>query len=235
MIPLKDDNPTELKPVVTITLLATCVLVFLWQISHDANNMNLIFRRMGVVPALLIGGERTPPDLGALAPSLTVFTSMFLHGGWMHLAGNMLYLWIFGNNVEDAMGHKRFLAFYLVCGVCAVFAQALPDPGSTIPMVGASGAISGLLGAYLLLYPHARVVVLVPIFYFIRVMYLPAWIVLALWFVFQLINSAATAGSGGGGVAFGAHIGGFIAGMALVAVFKRPGFKLLHPANVHRR
>ena len=235
MIPIKDDNPTELRPVVTIALIAGCVLAFLWQVSHDPRGMNLIFLRMGVIPALLVGGERTPDDFGALAPTLTMFTSMFLHGGWMHLAGNMLYLWIFGNNVEDAMGHGRFIVFYLVCGVCAVFAQALPDPSSTIPMVGASGAISGLLGAYLLLYPHARVMVVVPIFYFIRILYLPAWIVLALWFVFQLINTAATAGGSGGGVAFGAHVGGFVAGMALVAGFKRRGFKLLHPANVHRR
>ena len=232
MIPLKDDNPTELKPQLTIALIATCVLVFLWQFSHSPQDMNLIFMRMGVIPALLIGDARAAPELNILLPAATIFTSMFLHGGWMHLIGNMLYLWIFGNNIEDAMGHGRFIIFYLLCGICAVFAQAIPDPDSTIPMVGASGAISGVLGAYLLLYPNARVLMLVPLGFFTRIMYLPAWVVLAMWFGLQLISSAAQGGEGG--VAFGAHIGGFIAGMVLVSAFKRPGFKLLNPGNIYR-
>ncbi len=233
MIPLKDDNPTELKPQLTIALIAACILVFLWQSSHDPQGMNLIFLRMGVIPALLIGDARADPELGVLLPAATLFTSMFLHGGWMHLIGNMLYLWIFGNNIEDAMGHGRFIVFYLLCGVFAVFAQAIPDPDSIVPMVGASGAISGVLGAYLLLYPNARVLMLVPLGFFTRIMYMPAWVVLALWFGLQLLSSRYSAQSGGG-VAFGAHIGGFIAGMALVSAFKRPGFKLLNPGNVHR-
>ena len=233
MIPLKDDNPTELKPQLTIALIATCVLVFLWQYSHSPQDMNLIFMRMGVIPALLIGDARAAPELDVLLPAATIFTSMFLHGGWAHLIGNMLYLWIFGNNIEDAMGHGRFIVFYLLCGICAVFAQAIPDPDSTIPMVGASGAISGVLGAYLLLYPNARVLMLVPLGFFTRIMYLPAWVVLAMWFGLQLISSAARGGEGG--VAFGAHIGGFIAGMVLVSAFKRPGFKLLNPGNIYRR
>jgi membrane associated rhomboid family serine protease len=148
---------------------------------------------------------------------MTIFTSMFMHGGWMHLIGNMLYLWIFGDNVEDSMGHPRFIVFYLVCGTVAVFAQALPDTQSTIPMIGASGAISGVLGAYLLLYPHARVVVLIPL-----------GIVLALWFGLQLAQSALTP-KDVAGIAFGAHIGGFLAGMALVPLFKSRRVRLLNP------
>jgi membrane associated rhomboid family serine protease len=153
---------------------------------------------------------------------------MFLHGGWMHLIGNMLYLWIFGNNVEDAMGHVRFVIFYLLCGVAAVFAQALPDATSTIPMIGASGAISGVLGAYLLLYPRAHVLVAIPLGFYMRTMYLPAMVVLGFWFVLQLINSA-LADPGQGGVAFGAHIGGFVAGMVLLPLFKHRNVRLFAP------
>ncbi len=153
---------------------------------------------------------------------------MFLHGGWLHLIGNMLYLWIFGDNVEDGMGHLRFIVFYLVCGTVAVFAQALPDTQSTIPMIGASGAISGVLGAYLLLYPHARVVVLIPLGFLSQVILLPAGIVLALWFGLQLLQSAITP-KDVAGIAFGAHIGGFIAGMVLVPLFKSKRARLFHP------
>jgi membrane associated rhomboid family serine protease len=153
---------------------------------------------------------------------------MFLHGGWMHLIGNMLYLWIFGNNVEDAMGHARFLAFYVLCGAAAVFAQALPAPDSTIPMIGASGAISGVLGAYLLLYPHARVLVLIPLGAFSRLVYLPAMVVLGFWFALQLLSTL-LADPNQPGVAFGAHAGGFVAGMLLIPLFKRRGVPLFHP------
>jgi membrane associated rhomboid family serine protease len=146
----------------------------------------------------------------------------------MHLIGNMLYLWIFGNNVEDAMGHVRFVLFYLLCGIVAALAQALPNPDSTIPMIGASGAISGVLGAYLLLYPRARVLVLVPLGYYTRLVHLPAMFVLGFWFVLQLINSALLTQTGGG-VAWGAHIGGFVAGMALIPLFKRRNVPLFAP------
>jgi membrane associated rhomboid family serine protease len=159
---------------------------------------------------------------------------MFLHGGWMHLIGNMLYLWIFGNNVEDAMGHARFVVFYVLCGIAAALAQALPSPGSTIPMIGASGAISGVLGAYLLLYPRAQVLVLLPLGLFTRLVHLPAVAVLGFWFVLQLINSALAPGDGGG-VAWGAHVGGFVAGAALIPFFKRRGVRLFAPAHRHRR
>jgi membrane associated rhomboid family serine protease len=153
---------------------------------------------------------------------------MFLHGGWMHIIGNMLYLWIFGDNVEDAMGHARYLVFYLTCGVAAALTQAFLDPQSTLPMIGASGAISGVLGAYLLLYPRARVLTLIPLGFFSQVVWLPAAFILLLWFGLQLLSNLFTR-SGSGGVAFGAHIGGFLAGMLLVGLFKRRGFSLFNP------
>jgi membrane associated rhomboid family serine protease len=153
---------------------------------------------------------------------------MFLHGGWMHLIGNMLYLWVFGNNVEDSMGHARFTAFYLACGVAAVFAQTLLNQDSTIPMVGASGAISGVLGAYLLLLPRARVLVAIPLGFYFHTVRLPAAAVLGLWFILQLVNTL-LADPTKGGVAFGAHIGGFIAGMALIPLFKRRDVRLRNP------
>ena len=163
-----------------------------------------------------------------MPPTLTVFTSMFMHGGWMHLIGNMLYLWIFGNNIEDSMGHVRFVIFYLLCGVAAVFAQALPNTDSTIPMIGASGAISGVLGAYLLLFPRAHVLVLIPLGFYAHTTRLPAMVVLGFWFLLQLLNSA-LADPGQGGVAFGAHIGGFIAGMVLLPLFKHRHVRLFAP------
>ncbi|MEW6331011.1 MAG: rhomboid family intramembrane serine protease [Pseudomonadota bacterium] len=228
MIPLHDDNPTTIKPLLTIAFIAACVLVFLWQISLGTRGFEAAVFRLGVIPATLLGGKTLPPELALVPPSMTVFTSMFLHGGWMHLIGNMLYLWIFGNNVEDAMGHVRFVIFYLLCGIAAVLAQALPDTNSTIPMIGASGAISGVLGAYLLLYPRAHVLVLIPLGVYMHTTRLPAMVVLGFWFVLQLLNSA-LADSSQGGVAFGAHIGGFVAGMVLLPLFKRRGVPLFAP------
>lgn len=174
---------------------------------------------LGLVPAALFGVNSQILDLLSVPPAVTLFSSMFLHGGWMHLIGNMLYLWIFGNNVEDSMGHLRFVLFYLLCGIAAGLAQAIPNPESMVPMVGASGAISGVLGAYLLLYPHARVLVLLPLGIFSRVFHLPAVWVLGFWFVYQILSSALSSAQGGG-VAWGAHIGGFIAGMLLIPLFK---------------
>ncbi|HSH30709.1 MAG TPA: rhomboid family intramembrane serine protease [Thiohalobacter sp.] len=219
MFPLKDDNPAELPPRVTVTLIAACVLAFFWQLSLGQARQAAVFA-FGTVPAVLFGLAELPSELSLIPAELTLVTSMFMHGGWLHLIGNMLYLWIFGNNVEDAMGHVRFIVFYLVCGLVAVLSHALPSPESTVPMIGASGAISGVLGAYLLLYPHARVLVAIPIGFIIQTFYLPAVAVLGLWFVMQLLNSATTA-TEGGGVAWGAHIGGFVAGMLLVPLFKR--------------
>src|SRR3954465_11721639 len=152
VLPLHDDNPTTTRPYVTVGLMIANLLVFVWQhllLAPEAAERAVY--ALGVIPAVLMGREVLPAELALLPASATILTSMFLHGGFLHLAGNMLYLWIFGNNVEDAMGHARFLAFYLLCGVAAVFAQVLPNPGSVVPMIGASGAISGVLGAYMLL------------------------------------------------------------------------------------
>ena len=228
MIPLRDDNPSFRPQIVTVSFIVMCVLVWLWQLSFGAQGGQRIVYALGVVPASLLGKQQLPPELSLVAPWMTVFTSMFMHGGWMHLIGNMLYLWVFGDNVEDAMGHGRFVAFYLLCGVAAVLAQALPDPSSTIPMVGASGAISGVLGAYLLLYPHARVLVAIPLGFYLHTMRIPAGLVLLLWFGLQLLSSA-MAQPGQGGVAFRAHIGGFIAGMILIAIFKQRRVRLRLP------
>jgi membrane associated rhomboid family serine protease len=228
LIPLSDDNPSNTPQVVTVAFIVMCVLVWLWQLSFGAQGGQRIVYALGVVPASLLGQQQLPPELSLVAPWMTMFTSMFMHGGWMHLIGNMLYLWIFGDNVEDAMGHGRFAVFYLLCGVAAVLAQALPDPSSTIPMVGASGAISGVLGAYLLLYPHARVLVAIPLGFILHTMRIPAGLVLVLWFGLQLLSSA-MAQPGQGGVAFRAHIGGFVAGMILILFFKRRQVRLRLP------
>ncbi len=234
MIPLHDDNPTDILPVLTLVFIGLCVLVFLWQVSlGPAANQQAVYS-LGVIPAVLLGQVSLPPELEVLPPALTIATSMFLHGGFMHLAGNMLYLWIFGNNVEDALGHARFLMFYFLCGAAAVFGQVLQNPSSAIPMIGASGAISGVLGAYLLLYPHARVLVLLPLGFYAQLIRLPAAWVLGFWFVLQLINSMLS-DPGAAGVAWFAHIGGFIAGMALVPLIKRSGVKLLHERHGSRK
>ena len=231
MIPLRDDNPSALKPIVNISLIVVCSVVFLWEFLHGPQGSALIGYSLGLVPSVLFGFDQLPPELSVVPPAATIFTSMFLHGGWMHLIGNMLYLWIFGDNVEDSMGHGRFVVFYILCGVAAALAQALPDPHSQLPMVGASGAISGVLGAYLLLYPHARVLVLIPLGFFLQTARLPASIVLLLWFALQFLSNLMTK-SGSGGVAFRAHIGGFVAGMLLVWVFKKRGVRMFNPARM---
>ncbi|MGD2082204.1 MAG: rhomboid family intramembrane serine protease [Chromatiales bacterium] len=228
MLPLHDDNPTRSPAVVTYTLIAACVLVFLWQISLGTEAHNRVVYALGSIPAVLFGNRELDPSLVMVPAWATVVTSMFLHGGWMHLLGNMLFLWIFGNNVEDVMSHGRFIVFYLLCGVAAAMAQAVPDPESVLPMIGASGAISGVLGAYLLLFPHARVLVGIPLGFLIYTVYMPAAWVLLLWFGLQLLNSW-LAGDQEGGVAFGAHIGGFAAGMLLIPLFKRRSVRLFAP------
>jgi membrane associated rhomboid family serine protease len=218
MIPIRDHNPTTRTPYVTVALIVTCVLIFLWQVSLGPNAGQAMVQQLGFIPALLFGHATFGPEGGLLPAWSTLFTSMFLHGGFMHLAGNMLYLWVFGNNIEDVMGHGRFLVFYLLCGLAAAMAQALPDMGSIIPMIGASGAISGVLGAYLLLFPKAQVQVLIPIGFLIM-RTLPAGWLLGFWIVFQVFSGFAS-GVEGGGVAWWAHVGGFVAGMALIHLFR---------------
>ncbi|MSR24638.1 MAG: rhomboid family intramembrane serine protease [Nitrospiraceae bacterium] len=234
MIPLHDDNPTEINPLVTIALIVTCALVFLYEVSLPERAGETFVFHYGAIPASIFGHEATlSEDAVAVPVTLTLLTSMFLHGGWMHLIGNMLYLWIFGNNVEDVMGHVKFVIFYVVCGILAAMSHALTDPTSGIPMVGASGAISGVLGAYLLLYPRAQVLVVIPLGIFMKTMYVPAGFVLGFWFVLQLLSGGMSLGQGGGGVAFFAHVGGFVAGMALIGFFKHPNVRFFAPAR-HR-
>ena len=224
MLPVYDDNPRLARPIVTILLIAACCLAWLWQVMLAPTEGIRVVYQLGMIPASLFGHALLPPDLAVVPPWMTVLTSMFLHAGWLHLLGNMLYLWIFGDNVEASMDRVRFLVFYVACGAAAAFAQALADPQSHIPMVGASGAIAGALGGYLVLHPRARVlmVILIPILW--PRFYVPAWIVLAVWFGLQLFGEF---GSTGDGVAYWAHIGGFVAGMALVPFFRRRGVPLL--------
>jgi len=232
MIPLHDDNPARITPFVTYGLIIACILVFFWQASLGQRGNQAVAYSLGLVPAVLTGRVALPPELVLVAPAMTIFTSMFLHGGLLHVGGNMLYLWIFGNNVEEAMGHGRFLVFYLVCGTVAALGQILQNPASQVPMIGASGAISGVLGAYLLLFPQARVLVLLPLGFLMYMVRIPAGWVLGLWFGLQLLSSSLS-GSAEAGVAFFAHIGGFIAGLLLVSVFKRRGVRLFQPPR-HR-
>ncbi|MBT8129254.1 MAG: rhomboid family intramembrane serine protease [Gammaproteobacteria bacterium] len=227
MFPIHDDNPTRITPYVTYLILAACILVFIWQLSLG-DGVQLAVYSFGVIPSVLFESKSLPAELAVLPAWMTIFTSMFLHGGWMHLIGNMLYLWVFGNNVEDAMGHGRFIVFYLCCGLLAALTQAAFDPQSEIPMIGASGAISGVLGAYLLLHPHARILVIVPIGFIVYTPWIAAYWVLGFWFILQLINSMLSA-SEVGGVAYGAHLGGFVAGMLLIPLFKYRSVHLFSP------
>ena len=219
MIPLHDDNPTTLKPLVTVGIIAACVVVFLWQMSLTGGAGQRAVYAFGLVPAVLFGEATLPADVAVVSAELSVLTSMFLHGGWFHLIGNMLYLWIFGNNIEDAMGHVRFVVFYVLCGIAAALVQSLQDPSSTVPMIGASGAIGGVLGGYIMLYPRAHILVLVPLGFLMTTLRLPALLVLGFWFALQFFQSIATAGQVGG-VAFWAHVGGFIAGAILIVPFR---------------
>ncbi|MCH9672984.1 MAG: rhomboid family intramembrane serine protease [Gammaproteobacteria bacterium] len=228
MIPLHDDNPTHHPPYVTMAFIGICVLVFLWQQFLGPATAAY---SLGAIPSVLFDTRELPAHLAWTPPWVTGITSMFLHGGWMHLIGNMLYLWIFGNNVEDAMGHVKYVVFYFVCGTIALLAHALPNAESTIPMVGASGAISGVLGAYLLLYPRARVLVLIPLGFIMQTLRLQAVWVLAFWFGLQIFSVWMAEDNTGGGVAWGAHIGGFVAGLVLIPLFKHRHLRLLAPAR----
>jgi membrane associated rhomboid family serine protease len=221
MIPLRDENPTRSVAGVTILLIALNVAVFGYEWTRPSQrSLEAFFADFALVPVAV---TQTP----GVAAYRSVFTSMFLHGGWLHLIFNMLFLWIFGNNVEDSVGHFRFVIFYLLCGVGAAAAQVAAQPDSQVPMIGASGAVSGVLGGYLLLFPRARVLTLVPVWIFIRLIYLPAWIFLIVWFALQLLSGAATLGrADSGGVAFWAHVGGFVTGMVLIPFFKKRGVRL---------
>jgi membrane associated rhomboid family serine protease len=220
VIPLKDDIPVTRPPVLTVTLVIANAAVFLWQVA--VVGLPLSVQIGGAIPYEILTLRDVPPtDL--VAPPFTILTSMFLHGGFMHIAGNMLFLWVFGNNVEDALGRTRFACLYFASGVVAAVAQVVVsamsgDPSTVVvPMVGASGAIAGVLAAYMLLFPRARVLTLIPIFFFIRLVYLPAGFFIGAWFVIQLVS--AVLGSEGSGVAFVAHIGGFVTGWLFVRLF----------------
>lgn len=218
MIPLRDDTPSASRPLVTYLLILVNVLVFLYMVrlGSAAAVERLIFA-WGAVPGEVTGRAGGQP----LLAYPTLVTSMFMHGGWAHLLGNMLYLWIFGDNVEDLMGHGGFLLFYLLAGVIAVGAHIASSPASRVPLVGASGAIAGVLGAYLVLFPRARIVSLIPFGFFLRVVAVPAIFFLPVWFLLQFIQGLATLGGETAGVAWWAHIGGFVAGVALVRLFVR--------------
>lgn len=210
MFPIRDHNPSNRTAFVTYALIAVNIGVFLAYFPFFTSPVHefAFYTRWGIVPRDVIAGQ----GWGGL------FTSMFLHGGWMHLAGNMLFLWVFGDNLEDELGHAGFLGYYLACGVGAGLAHVFAEPGSAIPAVGASGAIAGVLGGYLLLFPRAKVDVLFIFIVFFRIFPIPAWIVLGLWFGLQVFNGTANSGAQDG-VAYWEHIGGFIIGIALMVPF----------------
>ncbi len=239
MFPYKDDNPTLATPVVTILLIGINVAV--WILVQGMGNDPALTRsvcQLGLIPGEFLGRVVPGTEL-PLGPSATcllgadrhwypLLTSMFLHGGWLHLIGNMWFLWVFGNNVEDSMGHVRYLAFYVLCGLAAAAAQTFVNPSSIVPMVGASGAISGVMGAYVILYPKVRVHMIVFLFIFITRIVVPAYLMLGYWFLLQLLGGSAAQGEGG--VAFWAHVGGFVAGAGLIALFKDPDLVARHRA-----
>ena len=208
MFPLRDTQPSNSKPVVTVILIVINVLVFLFEFSLEPYSRNEFISAYGMVPDHF--------------SFVSLLTSMFLHGGWMHVLGNMWFLWIFGDNIEDILGSGKFLLFYLLCGAAAAMAQYVMNPYSRIPMVGASGAIAGVMGAYMIKFPHARILSLITVLFFLTTFEIPAWIMLIYWFVIQFFSGVGSIGfshvSEGGGVAFFAHVGGFLAGMALIGL-----------------
>ena len=240
MFPYHDENETLRTPVVTIGIIVVCVLV--WVVFQGAGTGFTYQKSVcdyGLIPAELMAtaqpGAGFPMGPGAVcytdpgrAPE-HILTSMFLHGGWLHLLGNMWFLWLFGNNIEDSMSRPAFLAFYLLCGVAAAMAQVFTEPTSIMPMIGASGAISGVMGAYLILYPKVRVYTLIPLGFFFTTFALPAWVMLLYWMFLQLIGGLGA--SGEGGVAFWAHVGGFLAGILLIRLFAQPKEILAHRSH----
>jgi rhomboid family protein len=215
VIPLRDDNPSRTVPVVTYLIVTANIAVFAYQNLLPPSTQMRFVLTYGAIPARF-GFDQFPTHVAFHAPWLTLLSSMFLHGGLLHLGGNMLYLWIFGDNIEDAMGHFRFPVFYILCGFAAAMFQVAAGPESRIPLVGASGAIAGVLGAYALLYPTARVRTLIIFLFFVRIVPLPALLILGLWFVIQILSAPA---AGGSGIAVFAHIGGFLIGMLLTGLF----------------
>ena len=221
MIPLRDKIPSSSFPFINIIFIVLNSLVFLYEVSLGSE-LNRFIYQYGLVPASLISS----PHTGFVDRVYPFFTSMFLHGGWFHLIGNMLFLYIFGDNVEDRMGHFKYLLFYLICGLGAAFTQIITNVRSEIPMVGASGAISGVLGAYILLFPKSRIVTLVPIFFFLHIVEIPAAVFLLIWFIIQFFSGVATlaASKSTGGVAFWAHVGGFVVGFVLARFIIKKGY-----------
>jgi len=213
MIPLRDDNPTSRRPTITYFLIGLCVLVFLTQLNFQSYKTGQLFYSYGLIPSVLMGKNQLPMDLYVVPAYLTIITSMFMHGGWLHLIGNMWYMKIFADNIEDNLGPRNFIIFYILCGVGAAMTQVFTDVHSQIPMVGASGAIGGILGAYLINHPNARVLVLIP-YIIITIVKIRALYVLGFWFILQFISSS-------GGVAYAAHIGGFVSGMILILFFNK--------------
>ena len=215
MLPLSDHNPRRTTPVINYLLVAANVLIFFWELSLG-DNIEPALRAFAFVPARFWASPHVVINFAR------ILVSMFLHGGWLHLGGNMLYLWIFGDNIEDRLGHLKYAVFYILCGILATLAHAIANPMSTMPSIGASGAIAGVLGAYLVLFPRARVTTLIPIFIFITIRELPAIVLLGFWFVLQLFVGVASVGvpeaQNAGGVAYFAHIGGFLSGMILVVL-----------------
>jgi membrane associated rhomboid family serine protease len=242
MFPYKDDNPTLNTPVMTLALIGANVLV--WVLVQGAGTDPVLQNsvcQLGLIPGHLFGSLPAGAEV-ALGPGVTcrigstpgwatVLTSMFMHGGWLHLLGNMWFLWVFGNNIEDSTGRLRFLAFYLLCGVCGAATQSLASPGSAIPMVGASGAISGVMGAYIVLYPRVRVHMLVFLFVFVTTITVPAYMMLGYWFFLQVLQSAPMLARESGGVATLAHAGGFVAGMLLILVMRNRDLIALRVAH----
>jgi membrane associated rhomboid family serine protease len=237
VIPYKDENPTELTPVVTVGLIIVNTLVWLFVQGGGVSPPELARSvcHLGLIPGEVL--HSVPPGTGVpLGPGMhciltaqanwwTLVTSMFLHAGWLHLIGNMWFLWVFGNNIEDSMGHGRFVVFYLFCGVAAAVTQMVSDPRAAVPMVGASGAISGVMGAYVLLFPRVRVHTLVWLGFFLTTVTLPAYVMLGYWFVYQLLLGTVSALTRmEGGTAFWAHVGGFVTGLALIKLFANPEF-----------
>jgi membrane associated rhomboid family serine protease len=219
MIPLRDIIPSRTTPYITITIIALNVMAWLFELSLPRDVLPVFLQVYGVVP-----GDFHAP---------TLISSMFLHGGWSHVIGNMWYLWIFGDNIEDRLGHARFIVFYLLCGITAALGQIVVDPYSTLPTIGASGAIAGVMGAYFVLYPHSRVLTLIP-WIFLQVVELPAIVLLGFWFLMQLFSAGAiavTASTHGGGVAFAAHVAGFVMGMIGVFVFRKPEYDRWEPMD----
>jgi membrane associated rhomboid family serine protease len=223
MIPIYDDNPALGKPLLVITIIAVCIIVWFWQSGLSYQDNNAVIVNFGLTPKVFLSGP--------LLSFFTLFTSMFMHGGFMHLAGNMLYLWIFGDNIEGALGHFRFVIFYFLCGTAAAFTQILSAPDSTIPMIGASGAVSGVLGAYLIFYPRARIRTFVFLGIFITFLRLPAVLLLGFWILGQVI-SAFISNPGSPGVAWFAHLGGFFMGMLLAPLLKKPNISIFQKSRI---